>query len=100
MLGHLREQGVSEEELARVRSPAGLDLGPCTQEEIAVAVLAELVAWRHANAPATEAPAEAVDPVCGMTVSVTEAAVTAEVDGVTYYFCCEHCRSTFVGAAH
>ena len=100
VLGHLREQGVSEEELARVRSPAGLDLGPCTQEEIAVAVLAELVAWRHANAPAAEAPAEAVDPVCGMTVSVTESAVSAEVDGVTYYFCCEHCRSTFVGAAH
>ena len=100
VLGHLREQGVSEEELARVRSPAGLDLGPCTQEEIAVAVLAELVAWRHANAPAAEAPAEAVDPVCGMTVSITDTAVSAEVDGVTYYFCCEHCRSTFVGAAH
>jgi xanthine dehydrogenase accessory factor len=65
-----------------------------------VAVLAELVAWRHAGAPAAEAPAEAVDPVCGMTVSVTESAVSAEVDGVTYYFCCEHCRSTFVGAAH
>ena len=27
--------------------PAGLDLGPSTQEEIAVAILAELVAWRH-----------------------------------------------------
>jgi YHS domain-containing protein len=35
-----------------------------------------------------------------MTVSITESAVSAEVDGVTYYFCCEHCRSTFVGAAH
>ena len=27
--------------------PAGLDLGPSSQEEIAVAILAELVAWRH-----------------------------------------------------
>jgi xanthine dehydrogenase accessory factor len=43
----LRERGVSEEALARLRSPAGLDLGPSTQEEIAVAILAELVAWRH-----------------------------------------------------
>ena len=33
--------------LARLRSPAGLDLGPSSQQEIAVAILAELVAWRH-----------------------------------------------------
>ena len=62
--------GVDEEALARVRSPAGLDLGPSTQEEIAVAILAELVAWRHTAAPPGAPPAEAVDPVCGMTVAV------------------------------
>ena len=42
-------EALDEETLARVRSPAGLDLGPLTQQEIAVAVLAELVAWRHAR---------------------------------------------------
>ena len=46
----LRERGVDDAALARVRSPAGLDLGPLRQEEIAVAVLAELVAWRHSAA--------------------------------------------------
>jgi xanthine dehydrogenase accessory factor len=98
VLAALRERGVPEEELARVRSPAGLDLGPCTQEEIAVAVLAELVAWRHARTPAAEAPAEAVDPVCGMTVAVSAAAVRAEHGGETFYFCCEHCRAAFLEA--
>jgi xanthine dehydrogenase accessory factor len=39
----LRDRGLDEEALARIRSPAGLDLGPSTQEEIAVAILAELV---------------------------------------------------------
>jgi xanthine dehydrogenase accessory factor len=96
VLGHLRERGISEAELARVRSPAGLDLGPCTQEEIAVAVLAELVAWRHAHTPAAAPPAEALDPVCGMTVSVEGAAATAEHEGVTYYFCSPHCRTAFL----
>ena len=96
VLGSLRERGISETDLARVRSPAGLDLGPCTQEEIAVAVLAELVAWRHAQPAPAAPPAEAVDPVCGMTVSVEGAAATAEHDGATYYFCCPHCRSSFV----
>lgn len=46
--GHLFEelkaQGFAEEELARVRSPVGLDLGAQTPEEIALAAIAEIVA--------------------------------------------------------
>jgi xanthine dehydrogenase accessory factor len=103
VLDSLRSRGVDEEALARVRSPAGLDLGPSTQEEIAVAVLAELVAWRHvARAGAAGRPAapplEAVDPVCGMTVSVAGARETAVHAGVTLYFCCSGCRSRFEAA--
>ena len=96
VLARLRERGVPEEQLARVRSPAGLDLGPCTQAEIAVAVLAELVAWRHARMPVVTTPAEAVDPICGMTVSVEGATATAEHEGTTYFFCCQHCRAAFL----
>jgi len=95
VLAALREKGVADAEVARVRSPAGLDLGPSTQEEIAVAVLAELVAWRHAHAPPTTLPEEAVDPVCGMTVAV-ESAAAAEHGGRTYYFCSPHCRASFL----
>jgi xanthine dehydrogenase accessory factor len=99
VLGALGDRGVAAEALARVRSPAGRDLGPSTQEEIAVAVLAELVDWRHGRAagPATApapAPAEAVDPVCGMTVAVA-GAPTAVRDGVTWYFCSTGCRDQF-----
>jgi xanthine dehydrogenase accessory factor len=96
VLAALRKRGIAEAELGRVRSPAGLDLGPSTQEEIAVAVLAELVAWRHSRAPQATLPEEAVDPVCGMTVAVEGAAATAEHGGRTYYFCCPHCRSSFL----
>lgn len=96
VLEALRGRGVPEEALARVRSPAGLDLGPCTQEEIAVAVLAEVVAWRHAQPVAAAPPAEAVDPVCGMTVAVEGAQHTAEHGGQTWYFCCPHCRKAFL----
>lgn len=92
----LREDGVPEEAVARVRSPAGLDLGPCTQEEIAVAVLAELVAWRHSRVAADAPPALAVDPVCGMSVAVEGATVTAEWGDRTWYFCCPHCRAAFL----
>jgi xanthine dehydrogenase accessory factor len=95
-LEHLRERGLDEETIARVRSPAGLDLGPLEQPEIAVAVLAELVAWRHRSRVVGEHPVEAVDPVCGMTVAITGDTPFAEHAGVTYWFCCPGCRGRFV----
>jgi xanthine dehydrogenase accessory factor len=90
----LRDQGLDEEALARLRSPAGLDLGPSTQEEIAVAVLAELVAWRHTRGELPTPPAEAVDPVCGMTVAL-DASERVEHGGVSYAFCGPGCRARF-----
>jgi xanthine dehydrogenase accessory factor len=95
VLERLRERGVDEEQLARVRSPAGLDLGPLPQPEIAVAVLAELVAWRHARTSSPAELLEAVDPVCGMTVAVGPDTPSAEHEGTTYYFCHPGCRDRF-----
>jgi xanthine dehydrogenase accessory factor len=40
----LGEEGVSEEQLARLRSPIGLDLGARTPEETAVSITAEIIA--------------------------------------------------------
>lgn len=45
----LREAGVSDLELARLRSPIGLDLGARTPEETALSIAAEIVATRHAG---------------------------------------------------
>ncbi|MFO0821110.1 MAG: heavy metal translocating P-type ATPase [Pirellulales bacterium] len=38
----------------------------------------------------------AVDPICGMTVD-EKTSLRAERSGVTYYFCCDHCRRKFLG---
>jgi len=43
----LREQGISDTDLARIRAPIGLDLGGRAPEEIALAILAEMVAVRY-----------------------------------------------------
>ncbi|MFQ5968136.1 MAG: XdhC family protein, partial [Acidimicrobiia bacterium] len=88
----LRGRGVSEEQLARVRAPAGLDLGKVAHEEMAVAILAELVALRATGevttaVPAREQPETALDPVCGMTVEVATARRSSVYGGQTYYFC-------------
>ena len=46
----LRQQGVSEADLARLRGPIGLDLGGRAPAETALAILAEVVATRYAAA--------------------------------------------------
>ncbi|AWI31665.1 XdhC family protein [Streptomyces tirandamycinicus] len=48
----LREAGVGELELARLRSPIGLDLGARTPEETAVSIAAEIVAGRRGGSGA------------------------------------------------
>jgi xanthine dehydrogenase accessory factor len=114
VLGYLADRGVPQEQLDRVHVPAGLDLGRTSHREIAVAILAELVQLRAAGqvsdgAPARSGkeevgeperagrggPAEAVDPVCGMTVAAGRASFPLEYQGVTYYFCCAGCRQAF-----
>jgi xanthine dehydrogenase accessory factor len=91
----LRARGLDEEALARIRCPAGLDLGPVRQEEIAVAILAELVGWRHTRGDPLAPPAEAVDPVCGMSV-VAGRAEQVEHEGATYCFCGPGCWRRFL----
>jgi len=46
-LMRLRAEGVPEEALARLRAPLGIQIGAQTPAEIAVAIVAELVAWRR-----------------------------------------------------
>ncbi len=110
VLGYLAERGVPKDQLDRVHAPAGLDLGRTTHEEIAVAILAQLVQLRASGvladipAPRTKPKAtgpkplqlaEAVDPVCGMTVTADASSMPVEHDGVMYYFCCAGCHRRF-----
>jgi xanthine dehydrogenase accessory factor len=111
VLGYLAERGTPQHLLDRVHAPVGLDLGSTTHSEIAVSILAELVQQRAAGAFAVEddahlgqagrsalplvASTEALDPVCGMTVTADDAHRPFEHDGTRYYFCCVGCRDAF-----
>lgn len=48
-LARLRAAGLGESELARLRSPIGLDLGASTPQETAVSILAEVISSKHAT---------------------------------------------------
>ena len=95
----LRGRGVDEEQLARVRAPAGLDLGATEHREIAVAVLAELVALkaqRQVGTPVEVAITdEAIDPVCGMTVDVATARFVSRHGDRKVYFCAAACQRAY-----
>ncbi len=102
VLGYLRDRGHDDGELRRIHTPAGVDLGPIQHSEIAVAVLAELVAIRTSGglsgAPgvgAETAAATAIDPVCGMTVTIADARFVTDLEGETYYFCAPGCQHSF-----
>jgi xanthine dehydrogenase accessory factor len=56
----LEREGVPQERLERVHSPIGLDIGALTPEEIAVAIVAEMIAVRRNTAPSV--PSLAYNP--------------------------------------
>ena len=50
VIDRLRDAGVSDDQLKNIHAPIGLDIGAVTPEEVALAILAEIVAHRR-NAP-------------------------------------------------
>lgn len=118
---YLRGSGLSEEQLARLKAPAGLDIGAVSPEEIAASILAELVQVKRqpTSKPAaskltedrSEMPVEslvssreeigsalsetAIDPVCEMVVEIASARHHLTYDGREFYFCCPACKRLF-----
>jgi xanthine dehydrogenase accessory factor len=106
VVAELHAEGLAEERLADLETPAGLDIGARTPEEIALSILARIVAVRRGGqtlsvrvvAPAPAAahePATAIDPVCGMAVAAVAQTPHVDHEGRRVYFCCDGCRSTW-----
>jgi xanthine dehydrogenase accessory factor len=96
----LADMGLNPNQLERVKAPAGLDIHASTPEEIAVSILAEVIAEKKdiPRLAGDDGPAmrkTAVDPVCGMEVDVDDALHSIDYEGVTYYFCCPGCKGRF-----
>jgi len=93
---------VSDELKAQVHTPAGLDLRARTSEEVALSILAEIVASRPGSGGPVlglEAPviddARATDPVCGMAVFPAADGLQVDHDGEVVWFCGPGCLDAF-----
>jgi xanthine dehydrogenase accessory factor len=106
---YLRESGLAEQHIARLKAPAGLDIGAITPDEIAASILAELVQIRRhgtstlenppasipAKPPKQDVTKTALDPVCGMMVEIASTRHHTTYDGRDFYFCCPACKRLF-----
>ena len=96
---YARSKGATDDDIAVIKCPAGIELGGETLPEIALSVAAEIV--RVHRATDSEEPREttttrvATDPICGMTVDIETAKYTSVVGNETIYFCCLRCKETF-----
>ena len=78
VLDWLRDVDYTEEALARVKAPAGLDLGSLKHEEIAVGVLAELVQFNAARQPSVAASPPGPTPEPKVSTTTADAPAAAD----------------------
>jgi len=104
LIEELREGGVPDDQLQRIDYPAGLDIGAKTPPEVALTILARLIETRYGGTYAAPlrstsaenaAPTFAVDPICGMTVTMAPDTPHLEHDGETIWFCREACKTEY-----
>ncbi len=83
---HLAHTGVDAHDLARVRAPAGIDIGARSPAEIAVSILAEIVSELHTEVPLSDQAGEAMHTeslsVYGMSCSHCVAVVREAIESV------------------
>lgn len=95
LFAYAREKGATDEDIAVVRCPAGIEIGSETLPEIALSIMAEIIRVRRTSSAPVSVSKEATDPICGMTVMIDNAKYTSVVNGETFYFCCLRCKETF-----
>lgn len=99
------EKGVTFDELKKIKTPAGLDLGAKLPEEVAVSILAEIIKQFRLDAEAKDQPqAEKLEapnedyymnPVCNIPIQKNTAKHILEHAGEKVYFCCDGCKVSF-----
>jgi xanthine dehydrogenase accessory factor len=111
---YIQDKGTPDEDIARVKCPAGLELGAESLPEIALSVMAEITRLRRAVSEQTlepvkrlngatlpvmlktaESPTDSIDPVCEMAVATVDALYKTVFEEKIVYFCSLRCKVAF-----
>jgi xanthine dehydrogenase accessory factor len=92
--------GLCSSHTSRIHTPAGLDIGARTPDEIALSIMSEIVSLRPRpsgrSVTQTSTTTEtAVDPVCGMSVATVDASLHLDHQGTRRWFCGSGCLRAF-----
>ena len=99
IFNNLKKQGVTVEELKKIKTPAGININAKLPEEVAVSILAEIISHLREEKK-TENYALNLDeyflnPVCNLPIQKSTAKHVIPFRGVDYYFCCDGCKVSF-----
>ncbi|ULQ52749.1 XdhC family protein [Flavihumibacter fluvii] len=107
VMDYLKNAGLNETAISAIRSPAGIDINAKTPEEVAISILAEVIAVKS-ELPGTagfskfdETRQEAgkpkfyINPVCGVPVDINNPKHIIEYNNEKVYFCCDGCKVKF-----
>lgn len=99
---YLRSAGIAENDLARIKTPAGIDIQAKTPGEVAISILAEIIQTVRSQpiqADLTENLTGQdkfyINPVCNIPVDKTSAKHIVDYKGTNVYFCCDGCKVKF-----
>ena len=105
LFDYLRGNGIADQDLKQIKSPAGLELGAESLPEIAFSVMAEILQLNRQHQSSSAKPEKAkipvleirtaIDPICGMTVDMKSSKYSSSYDSKMYFFCCLRCKDTF-----
>lgn len=98
----LRRNGVTFDQLKKIKTPAGVDINAKLPEEVAVSILAEIiqnyraeVADEKERTPVQLNEDMYINPVCNIPVSKSSAKHIINYEGEKVYFCCDGCKVSF-----
>lgn len=124
IISYLKSKKVPEEQISRIRAPAGIYIRAVTAQEIALSIMAEIVEFARTRGsklqtysrstakekdifenasptieniaePKSKEQAISIDPVCGMTVDSSSPFSSRSSDGGMVFFCCEECKLAY-----
>jgi len=102
IFNELRAKGVSFDDLKKIKTPAGLDLGAKTPHEVAISILAEIIKQYRDDTVQDQggtdielSDAYYMNPVCNIPIQKSTAKYVLDYKDEKVYFCCDGCKVSF-----